>query len=866
MAKNDPRLIVTLLAINTAAEIAWNRSENRHHCVPGVTFDAGVADAVSRGTTPSAMGPEERRGSTLRLTFDNPPKNLQKGFVFGSHPKYCDVSLRGWSRFVSRQHFRIAFNTRGDLILEDTSKIPTCVVYSGERRSGRNNFTWILFRKYEDIEVTLHCESGIGNDDDEGKSKSETTNNLIFRLEWPDRSDDCEDLYKRHLHAYLKECQGALPTLGQLGIESQQPTTVPTKTQHTPRQQPIYLRDAKIGYGGFGTVYKAVDVSTGTLYAAKEFHDGKWQKEVDILKVLSHENIVQFVGCSEDRLLVMEYLPLGNLARQASVSEEEVLQILHQGLRGLEYLHFLGLAHRDIKPENILIQYFGLAKKGSALETFCGSNAYAAPEIWDGRSYTETVDIWSLGVVIYEYMYGFPYSWNPEKRKGISWCQTLERFAANEEGVEMDLVSAYMLRVDHQERLSATKCLSEVHRLGIDVIQATGSTTPTKRTVGEVDALKSTELSTSKDNAATSVQYRKDKTTTTRRKRQRPPKTQFPLPNISDTTCNSYRDSSGDEIVLKRQRAIEHQTKATSRQSKPERQQRSVSLARHVLGATDEKPSQIIEPASPSITDRLGTQSTKVKDTEAQQMQPLETLSNNELKQTYREAPTKMEQANDNQAPTQQCLPEFIEIKELSSPVVVRTADFRVNASHIFKVLGQSRTALGNLRNNLEADCYDIYRGNVKHQGTYVDFHIALELCGKHNLHDIKQCLHCLRDTLGDELPDSMPVIAAPMQAVKSEGLHPDSYAADSGNWTSIDRSPIPKPQSMPLTVNAVSSYQLESTDFDTTAAHQSGCYEVWDSQPELSHLVEIKPNLRPSTPEAAAQYGESIGELFPHP
>ncbi len=69
---------------------------------------------------------------------------------------------------------------------------------------------------------------------------------------------------------------------------------------------------------------------------------------------------MEFVDFSEGQkpLLVMEYLPLGNLACQDFITEEETLQILCQGLQALKYLHSHSppLAHRDIKPKNILIQ------------------------------------------------------------------------------------------------------------------------------------------------------------------------------------------------------------------------------------------------------------------------------------------------------------------------------------------------------------------------------------------------------------------------------------------------------------------------------------------------------------------------------
>ena len=116
---------------------------------------------------------------------------------------------------------------------------------------------------------------------------------------------------------------------------------------------------------------------------------------------------MKFVKFSEEQkpLLVMEYLPLGSLACQDFITEEETLQILFQGLQALDYLHSHSppLAHRDIKPANILVRSrmpfviklvdFGFAKNDSSLKTFYGSNKYAAPEIWGRHYYIAMVDI-----------------------------------------------------------------------------------------------------------------------------------------------------------------------------------------------------------------------------------------------------------------------------------------------------------------------------------------------------------------------------------------------------------------------------------------------------------------------------------------
>ena len=210
-------------------------------------------------------------------------------------------------------------------------------------------------------------------------------------------------------------------------------------------------------------------------------------------------------------MLVMEYLPLGNLACQDYITEEDNLQILCQGLQALEYLHSQSppLAHRDIKPENILVQSqipfviklvdFGLAKNDSSFKTFCGTNEYAAPEIWEHRHYTTMVDIWSLGVVVLQYGYGLPRP--SRKRKGKPWCRDIVKAAEDTEGegdVLIDLISTKMLRMDYRNRHSASDCLEESYRLGFDTIQnvEVGRTTPTEITTGQHGITKSKSVIT----------------------------------------------------------------------------------------------------------------------------------------------------------------------------------------------------------------------------------------------------------------------------------------------------------------------------------------------------------------------------------
>ena len=271
MDEKDPRLIVTLEAYGTTAERAWNRPQNQDRCLPA---SESIEDISSRESTPAVHQPK----SQIQLTFNNKPKDLEKGFVFGSDLRICDIFLGERGAGFSGQQFCITFNERGEVIFKNTSRKKAQVDYNGEDPSRRNQFTWILFGTYKNIKIIL------GKDD------------LIFKIKWPENREFCPAEYEAHRNAYFKERRSALPPLSQLDMESQPTTAVPT-VQYSPRQEPpgqepIYLLEEELGRGGFGTVHKAVDVSTGDVHAAKKFHHGDWKQEVDILMSLSHVSVI----------------------------------------------------------------------------------------------------------------------------------------------------------------------------------------------------------------------------------------------------------------------------------------------------------------------------------------------------------------------------------------------------------------------------------------------------------------------------------------------------------------------------------------------------------------------------------------------
>ena len=232
-----------------------------------------LADFNSREATPTEPANIVNRSgscSRLQLTFDLKPKDIQQGFVFGSDPKACDVLLGDRRGGISGRHFSILFDNQKRILLRDTSSLGTVVSYNGQcTTQKRSNFTWILFQGI-DIEVEV----------------AEKLRFAIMLATHPNR----ETVYQERIDRYLDESRNALGPINMLSINSQETTAAPTRP-FSPRTLPIYYEDELLGVGTFGNVYKALNVSTGLVYAAKEFFRGPWTNEVKILESLAHVSI-----------------------------------------------------------------------------------------------------------------------------------------------------------------------------------------------------------------------------------------------------------------------------------------------------------------------------------------------------------------------------------------------------------------------------------------------------------------------------------------------------------------------------------------------------------------------------------------------
>ena len=196
-----------------------------------------------------------------------------------------------------------------------------------------------------------------------------------------------------------------------------------------------FILGEEIGKGTFGLVKTATHIITGEKVAVKMLYKEKilkdeserkrLEKEIKILKILRHRNIVQLYNVfqtSSTIFLVMEYIQGKELfeiiIKKKRLSELESLFYFQQLISGIEYLGKLGIAHRDLKPENLLINSkkelkiadFGLSntyKKNQLLSTPCGSPSYAAPEMLSGENYFGlAADIWSCGIILFTMLCG----------------------------------------------------------------------------------------------------------------------------------------------------------------------------------------------------------------------------------------------------------------------------------------------------------------------------------------------------------------------------------------------------------------------------------------------------------------------------
>ena len=188
-----------------------------------------------------------------------------------------------------------------------------------------------------------------------------------------------------------------------------------------------------IGQGNYSKVYYGRHKITNQRIAVKHITKSSVKPkileslilEIEVLKYMRHVNIIHLIDVvlSEQSIyIVLEYCKGGDLAEflreSTRQTAETTLKFATQLRDGLKMFNDLNIIHRDLKPQNILLSErspnavlkiadFGFAKFSIDLSsTVCGSPLYMAPEVIKGLPYNNSVDLWSVGVIIWEMVTG----------------------------------------------------------------------------------------------------------------------------------------------------------------------------------------------------------------------------------------------------------------------------------------------------------------------------------------------------------------------------------------------------------------------------------------------------------------------------
>ena len=247
----------------------------------------------------------------------------------------------------------------------------------------------------------------------------------------------------------------------------------------------------ELGTGSFGRVLLVQHNITQAQYAIKAIDKRNivnyqernyFRREIEIMYRIHHPNVVKLFGHFEDNTycyFIMEYIEGGNIYSYipkngiSIISTQQVASIIKDVISATYFLHHMNppIVHRDIKPENVLLASGMVAKltdfgwsnymdEGYKRTTVCGTPIYLAPEMVNKTGHDEKVDIWCIGVLLFELMTGIqPWSGNDIQtvkyninRLKINWPKNMNRTAA-------DLISK-ILRYNPEERISLRNMLN----------------------------------------------------------------------------------------------------------------------------------------------------------------------------------------------------------------------------------------------------------------------------------------------------------------------------------------------------------------------------------------------------------------------
>lgn len=209
----------------------------------------------------------------------------------------------------------------------------------------------------------------------------------------------------------------------------------------------LYVIGEELGTGAYSVVRAATRKSDNKKVAVKIVTKSRLKEsdklalcgEIEILQSLKHENIVALLDVfdePQEMLLVLEYVDGGELfdriVTKTFYNEKEARDLVFLLLSTMEHCHNKHIVHRDLKPENLLLVSraqdsdikladFGFAarvdKDKDSLTTACGTPGYVAPEILNKEAHGKPADMWSIGVIMYILLGGYPPFHDENKKK-----------------------------------------------------------------------------------------------------------------------------------------------------------------------------------------------------------------------------------------------------------------------------------------------------------------------------------------------------------------------------------------------------------------------------------------------------------------
>ena len=246
--------------------------------------------------------------------------------------------------------------------------------------------------------------------------------------------------------------------------------------------------DSYIGKGAFGEVWKVSHRKTNKIYVIKVMDkfsikeqklSDQINREIEIMYKLNHPHVMRLINHFEDDekfYLIMPYASKGQLysllRRQVRFDQRTAAQYMREVLEAVRYIHSFSpkIIHRDIKPENLLLDEnyrvllsdFGWSNfldENEYRKTFCGTPEYLSPEMAKKSGHNEMVDIWALGVLLFEFLAGYaPFSGSCPKELYTNIKQLKVNWPVDFPPLAKNLVSK-ILKLNPSERLSVEEIL-----------------------------------------------------------------------------------------------------------------------------------------------------------------------------------------------------------------------------------------------------------------------------------------------------------------------------------------------------------------------------------------------------------------------